>query len=68
MSNSSGLTDFVPDVRDTLVMVPVFSLRKGFIDTVVEVFVVRKDDVSAHIVELRIVGQRPVVLLQCNQW
>lgn len=42
----------VSDVGDSLVGVPVFFLGQGFIDAVVEVFVVGEDDVATDIVEL----------------
>ena len=40
------------DVRDALVGVPVGSLGQGFIEAVVEVLVVRKDDMSTNIEQL----------------
>ena len=41
------------DVRDALVGVPVIRLGKGLVDAVVEVLVVREDNVAADIVQLR---------------
>jgi hypothetical protein len=43
---------FVADVRDALVVVPIGVVGEGFVDTVVEVFVVGEDDVAADVVEL----------------
>jgi hypothetical protein len=43
---------FVADVGDALVVVPVGFVGEGFVDAVVEVFVVREDDVAADVVEL----------------
>lgn len=42
----------VADVGDTLVLVPVGGVGQGFIEAIVEVFVVREDDVTADIEEL----------------
>jgi hypothetical protein len=42
----------VADVGDALVVVPVGVVGEGFVDAVVEVFVVGEDDVTADIVEL----------------
>ena len=42
----------VADVGDALVVVPVAFVREGFVDAVVEVFVVREDYVAADVVEL----------------
>jgi hypothetical protein len=41
---------FVANIADTLVVVPVAFVRKGFVDAVVEVFVVGEDDVAADVV------------------
>ena len=43
---------FVADVGDALVVVPVAFVGEGFVDAVVEVFVVREDNVAAYVVEL----------------
>lgn len=40
------------DVRNSLVLVPVVILGKGFEDNIIKVLVVRKDDMSAYIVQL----------------
>ena len=45
---------FVADVGDALVVVPVAFVGEGFVDAVVEVFVVREDYVAANVVELDI--------------
>jgi hypothetical protein len=39
-------------VGDTLVCEPVVVVRKGLVDAVVEVLVVREDDMAANVVEL----------------
>lgn len=43
----------VPHVRDALVVVPVILLGQGLVEAVIEVLVVREDDVPADVVELR---------------
>ena len=43
---------FVADVGDALVVVPVGIVWQGFVDAVIEVFVVGEDDVAADVVEL----------------
>lgn len=42
----------VADIRDSLVRIPVGFLGEGFVQTVVEVLVVREDDVAADVEEL----------------
>src|SRR5690606_24656026 len=42
----------VPDVRDALVVVPVILLGKGLVEAVVEVLVMREDNVATNIVKL----------------
>lgn len=41
------------DVRDTLVAIPVIIAGEGLVDTVIEVLVVREDNVTTDIVELK---------------
>lgn len=42
----------VADVGDTLVLVPVGGVGQGFIEAIVEVLVVREDDMTTNIEEL----------------
>lgn len=43
----------IADIRDPLVRIPVGRLWEGFVDAIVEVLVVREDDVSSNIKQLR---------------
>lgn len=45
-------TVLVADVGDTLVLIPVGGTRQGFIEAIVEVLVVREDDMTTDIEEL----------------
>lgn len=45
---------FAAHVRDTLMCVPVFLLRQGFVDAIVEVFVMGENDMTANVVKLKV--------------
>jgi hypothetical protein len=43
---------FATNVRDSLVCEPIVVFGKGFIDAIVEVFVVGEDDMTANVIKL----------------